>query len=236
MTQDRKYFGMTLQQIAILAGLAILALLLFGVAAWLALRGGPDPLASAPQTTPVPQATSTPFVLPTASPTETPTPVPYEMLIPEGWVQFQTTLVEIWLPKEFKQQKPKPSDNLLQAMTVDLEIVRPASKKTSLYPVVVMVSYEPLTVGSLDAYVEALPAQLSTDVRVAAKRKVNINSVDGILVLLETRIEGDEVNDQVYAFLDGSTVWFIHYMAQINEFYEMLPTFEQSIKTFRIVR
>jgi len=28
----------------------------------------------------------------------------------------------------------------------------------------------------------------------------------------------------------------VRYSAEIKEFYEMLPTFEQSVKTFRIVR
>ncbi len=235
MEQNRKYFGMTTTQIAILAGLAVAACLLFAVAGWLVLRGlgdSPPP----PQNTPIPQSTATPFLLPTLTPTETLTPVPYEMLIPEGWVQFKTALVEIWLPKGFKQQKPKASDDLSASMTLDLEVVRPPSKKVSLNPVIVMVSYEPLVAESLDAYVEGLPAQLSADVHVAAKRKVTINSVDAILILLEMKIDSDDVNDQVYVFQDGGTVWFIQYIAQINEFYDMLPTFEQSIKTFRPVR
>jgi len=158
------------------------------------------------------------------------------MLIPEGWVQYKSTLIETWVPKGFKPQQPKPSDDFSETMTLDLEVVRPASKKVSTYPVIVMVSYEPLTVGSLDEYMDGLPAQLSSGARVTAKRKVNINTVDGILVLLEAKVNGEEVNDQVYAFLDGGTVWFIHYTAQINEFYALLPTFEQSIQTFRVVQ
>jgi hypothetical protein len=235
-TQNRKYFGMTSQQVVILAGLAVAVILLLLVGGWLVLRGLPGSLAPVPQDTPVPQATATPIVIPTLTLTPTLTPVPYEMLIPEGWAQFKTALVELWLPKGFKSQKPKATDNPAASMTLDLEVVRPASKKVSLYPVIVLVTYEPLTVNTLDDYVEGLPAQLSTDVRVAAKRKVNINSVDAVLVLLEGKVDGNDINDQVYVFLDGSTVWFVHYMAQINDFYEMLPTFEQSIKTFRIVR
>ncbi len=236
MSQNRKYFGMTITQIGILAGLAAMVCLLFAVAGLLVLRGGLGGSAPAPQDTPTPLSTATPFVFPTITPTETLTPVPYEMLIPKGWTQFKTALVEIWLPKEFKQQKPKPSDDLSKTTTLDLEVVRPASKKTALYPVIVLVSYEPLTADSLDAYLEGLPTQLSTDIRVATKRKVTINSTDAILVLLEGKVSGVDINDQVYVFLDGGTVWFVHYMSQINEFYEMLPTFEQSIKTFRIVR
>ncbi len=235
-TQNRKYFGMTTAQIAILAGLAAAACLIFAIGGWLVLRSGPGAFVPAPQDTPIPQPTVTPLIIPTITPTETLTPVPYKMLIPDGWTQFKSTLAEIWLPKGFKQQKPKASDNPADAMTLDLEIVKLPSKKTSLNPVIVMVSYEPLTTGTLDSYLESLPNQLSTDIRVATRRKVNINSADAILVLLEGKFNGVEVNDQIYVLLDGSTVWFVHYMAQINDFYEMLPTFEQSIKTFRIVR
>lgn len=234
--QTRKYFGMTQTQVMILAGLAAAVCLVFGVAGILLLRGGlsaaPAPV---PQDTPIPQATATPFIIPTLTPTETFTPVPYEQLIPEGWVQFKTALVEIWMPKGFKQQKPKSSDDLSKAMTVDLEIVRPVSK-TSLHPVIVIVSYQPFTGTSLDAYVEGLPSQLSAETRVAGKRKVTINSADAILMTIESKVNGDDVNDQAYLLLDGSTVWFIQYIAQLSEFFDLVPTFEQSIQTFRVVR
>src|SRR5512143_3795538 len=111
MTQNRKYLGMTVQQIAILAGLAGAACLLFAVGGVLFLRRGLNSLAAAPQNTPTPSFTPTPFVLPSVVPTQTITPVPYEMLIPLGWLQFKTGLIEIWLPKEFKAPKSKTVDN-----------------------------------------------------------------------------------------------------------------------------
>ena len=102
MQQNRKFFGMTPLQLGILAGLAGAACLLFGLAGWFVLRGKSGLLARAPENTPVPRATSTLIVIPTLTPTQTPTPVPYEMLIPSGWEQFKTGLVEIWLPSSFK--------------------------------------------------------------------------------------------------------------------------------------
>ena len=93
---------MTLSQLGLLAGLAGAACLLFGLAGWFVLRGKSGLLARAPENTPVPRATSTLIVIPTLTPTQTPTPVPYEMLIPSGWEQFKTGLVEIWLPSSFK--------------------------------------------------------------------------------------------------------------------------------------
>jgi len=40
----------------------------------------------------------------------------------------------------------------------------------------------------------------------------------------------------VYVIQDGTAVWFVEYVAQINEFYDTLPSFERSAQTFRIVR
>jgi hypothetical protein len=235
MTEDRKYFGMTSRQIAILAGLAVAFLLLLGVGGWLILGGGGARLAPAPQNTPVPQSTATPFVIPTASLTETLTPVPYEMLIPEDWVQFKTALVEIWLPKEFKSNKAKSSGNATNLGTLDL-VLTGVTSKSSTYDMLVIVSYELLTGDSLDAHLTSEIAGLSSDRRVSARSKVSVNSVDAVKLLFERRTNNVDFNELVYVFLDGSTVWYIGYVAQINEFYEMLPTFEQSIKTFRIVR
>src|SRR5262245_54617380 len=97
--QEQKYFGLTTKQIGILAGLAGVACLIFGLLGWSVFRRG---FSRAPANTPVVISTSTPFVIPTITPTVTSTPVPYEQLIPEGWVQHRTALVELWLPSQFE--------------------------------------------------------------------------------------------------------------------------------------
>lgn len=231
MTQDRKFLGMTTAQLAILGGLAGAVCLLFGVAGILILRGGLNKSVQAPQNTPVPPMTATPFALPTLTPTGTPTPVPYELLIPEGWEQFKTALVELWLPKGFKQQKSKPGDSA----PPELQMVGTISE-TSLNPVIVMIYYEPLAAGSLDAYVDVALGNLPPEDRVTERKRVNINSVDAVRVLVETRIDNTEANAMIYIIPDGGTVWMVFYFAQINDFYTMLDTFERSVKTFRPVR
>ncbi len=235
MAQNRRVLGMTPQQIAILGGLAILACVLFTVAGCFFLQGAPSMLAPAPQNTLLPQFTATPFVIPTLVPTETSTPVPYEMLIPEGWVQFKTELVEIWLPKEFQKGNPKKSDDPTDSLTPEMEMIAPS--QSSVLPAIVTVSYQPLPEGSLDGFLELEAASLSTDeARLVDMRKVNINSVDAVRWLVEMRIDTYEVNGLMYIFQDGGTVWLIQYLAQINDFYTMLDTFEKSVKTFRVVR
>ena len=90
MTESRKYFGMTTSQLGILGGLAVAACLVFMLTGWFVFRGGSG-FSRTPANTPAPQATSTPFVIPTITPTQTSTPVPYEQLIPTGCPQLRFT-------------------------------------------------------------------------------------------------------------------------------------------------
>ncbi len=175
MAQNRKYYGMTLTQIGILAGLAGVACLLFGLVVWFALRGDSDLFARAPRNTPVLQSTPTPFALATLAPTETPTPIPYEMLIPADWLQFKTGLVEIWLPADFKLGDPQLFGDSSNSAMREL-IVTGAASKSALYQTLVMISYEPLPTGSLDAYLDSEIANFPTDIRVAERKKVSLNS------------------------------------------------------------
>lgn len=231
--RSKKYFGMTISQLGILGGLAGSACLLFVVAGCLFLQGGLGSLAPAPpQPTGTPQPTVTPFVLPTMTLTETPTPILYEVLIPQDWTQFKTELVEIWLPKGFKKDKPVSSES---GLTNELAMKGFVSEG-SIYPAGVLVSYEPIAGDSLDAYIENLPNQLSNEVRIATKGKVTVNSVEAVRLLIEMKVEGVEFNDLMYVFRDGGTVWVIQYLAQINDFYTMQDTIDKSIKTFRVVR
>jgi hypothetical protein len=235
MTQDRKYFGMTTKQIAILAGLAVAACLLLGVAGLLFLRGGRSSVNQAPQNTPVPQSTATPFVLATASPTETLTPLPYELLIPEGWVQFKTGLVEIWLPKEFKKGDSKSIKNSANLAVPEL-VLTGSTSKSAPYKMLVVISYEPMTADSLDAYLTSEIVNLSPEARVVDKKMISINSQDVVRFVFEIRSNNVDFNDLAYVFLDGSTVWYVEYVAQINDYFTVLDNFEKSAKTFRIVR
>lgn len=224
MTRQRRILGMTSAQIGILVGLGAAACILFAFTGWLVMRGGFQP---APAVTAVPQMTSTPFVIPTLTATVTPTLVPYEQLIPEGWTQHKTELVEIWLPANFKVSNLGVNEEL--ALTV-------SNPKTSLYKMNVIVTYEPLGTNSLDAHIDNSFLQLEPSLRVVERRKVSLNETDAVRLVLEGRVEGIDVNELIYVIQDGSTAWAVLYIAQINEFYEMLPTFEQSAKTFRIIR
>lgn len=234
MTQDRKYFGLSISQIGILAGLAGAACLLFGLTGVFALRRSffSQPPASAP----VIQSTSTPFVLPTLSSTATLTPIPYEQLIPNGWEQHRTTLVEVWLPPGFKNAGTN-SASVVSGNSVVLELsLTGTSASSSAHKIYASISYEPLTTDSLDAFLDSRLSNIPAEVNLADRRKVLINSTDAHRLMLEWNIANVYTNDLWFIFLDGGTIWYVKYSAEIKDFYEMLPAFEQSVKTFRIVR
>lgn len=235
MTQDRKYFGMTTMQIGILSGLAVAACLVVGLVGVLLIRGGANAFGRAPETPPLPQSTSTPFVLPTVAASETPTPIPYETLVPGGWIQFKTALVEIWLPTGFEQADPQKFTDPGDMETHEL-VMSGTVAETSQNTMLVMISYKPLTASSLDAQLDSDLAKKPINVRLTERKKVSVNSVEAVRLVFEMRDENSEMNQMTYVFQDGSTIWFVQYLAPINEFFEMLDEFERSVKTFRVVR
>jgi hypothetical protein len=236
MTQDRKIFGMTSQQVAFIAGLGVIACLLFGIVGWLALRGGLGLFSRTPDVIPSALPTSTRPVTPTAGPTETPSPVPYDQLIPYGWTRHQTQLIELWLPPDFETAAPGVVTGVSgNAVFLNLALVSPNNK--SSYPITVAVSYEPLTTDTLEDFLDVKLSNIPLDVNKAEHRKVSINAVEAYRLMFEGRTSDNlNTNDLLYVFQDGGTVWYVKYSAEINEFYEMLPVFEESIKTFRMVK
>jgi len=235
MTQDRKYLGMTLRQIGILTGLAAIACILLCAASWLAVRRGIGLLSQAPENTTVAGSTATPFLLPTQSPTASPTPVPYEELLPAGWSQHKTALIELWMPSDFENAAPGVVTGVAgNSVILDLALVATSGK--SSYPRSVSVSFEPLTSGTLEEFLDVKLSNIPPEINLAVHQKVNLNSVEATRLMFESQTGSLYINDLLFVFQDGGTVWYVKYSAEISEFYEMLPVIEDSIRTFRIVR
>jgi len=234
MTENRKYFGMTTSQLGILGGLGVAACLVFALTGWLVFRGRSG-FSRPPVNTPVPEPTSTPFVIPTITPTLTSTPIPYEQLIPTGWTQHRTALVELWLPSGFKSAGSGISGISGNSVLLEMALTSTASD-SSAHEMLVTVSFEPLTSDSLDTFVDSRLSNIPADINMAERRKILINSTEAYRLMFEGHSNNVSTNDLLFVFQDGSVVWYVRYSAEIKEFYEMLSTFEQSVKTFRIVR
>jgi len=235
MDGEKKYFGMTMMQVGIIGGMAVILLALVCVGGYLVLRnrGQSTDVQSIP--TVAPTVTSIVAVTPTLIQTALPTPVPYEQLIPAGWNQYKTPLVEIWMPTNFKLADKKTQNTSAGFSTPELLITEIPSK-SSAYNMLVSVSWEVMTGDSLDTFVQDQFPTLPYQAHVSDYRTVYVNSVEARRIVLEVRINNIDINDMVYVFQDGSTVWYVEYVAQIAEFFDNLPVFEQSIKTFRPVK
>ena len=236
MDLNKKYFGMTVTQIGILAGLAGFALLLFCIVGYLVL--GKVTGSSAPQVataTDTLQPTVTMVTTPTFTTTPESTPLPYESLIPAGWVQYRTALFEIWMPVGYKT--PKTTDMLVTGLggspIMDLSLRGSVSAKAP-NKIYMTVSYEPVTADTLDAFVTARLAGLG--VTPSERNKVTLNTVPAVRLVFSGRKGNTDINELTYVILDGTTVWYIQYTAEITDFYNTLANFESSVKTFRVVR
>lgn len=231
MYQNRKYFGMTSNQLGILGGMAVLVCCLFGILGYLIFGDG---FSGSSQLPPTPILSATPIVIPTVTQTPLPTQIPYEQLIPTGWSQHRTGLVEIWLPPAYKVPRSNTS-GLTSLAGSELIVSKPAAK-ASLFAIWVIVSNEPLTSDSLESFLDVKLQSLPTEYRVVGRQSVLLNSVPAEKVTIEARVKNFDVNELIYVVQDGGTVWYVTYAAQINDFFENLTDFESSARTFRFVR
>lgn len=236
MDEEQKIFGMTRMQVGILGGMAVVLILVVCIGGWFVLRNL-NPVNSTPAQTSTPAPTVTHKVVfsPTVTPTLTPTPIPYEQLIPAGWKQYKTALVEIWLPANFRLADKK-TVNITAGFAVPELLIAEIPSKSSAYNMLVGVSYDLMSGDSLDEFLDAKFPSLPYQARIADRRTVFVNTVEARRIVVEVRINNIDYNDLVYVIRDGSTVWYVEYVAQINEFFDNLPVFEQSIKTFRTVK
>jgi hypothetical protein len=185
--------------------------------------------------TETPQPTVTMVTTPTLTTTPASTPLPYESLIPAGWVQYRTALFEIWMPTGYKTAKTV--DMLMTGLggspIKDLSLsalIAPKSTKK----IYMTVSYEPVTADTLDTFISARLTGLG--VTPSERNKVTLNTVPAVRLVFSGRKGNTDINELTYVILDGTTVWYIQYTAEITDFYNSLANFESSVKTFRVVR
>ena len=234
MNLNKKYFGMTVTQIGILAGLAGTAFLLFCILGISVIRRAAGSALQPPTATL--QPTVTMVLTPTQTTTPAPTPLPYESLTPSGWVQYRTALFEIWMPAGYKTAQT--TDVLVTGLggnpIVDLSLSGSTSSK-SPNKIYMMVSYEPMTADTFEAFFTARLRGLGLSP--SERSKVTLNTVPAVRLIFSGRKGNNtDINELTYAILDGTTIWYVQYTAEITEFYNLLGNFEASAKTFRVVK
>ena len=205
MNEGQRYFGMTRMQIGILAGLAGMLCLIVIVGGWLVLSNRSRMLPNSSAPVAASTVTSVVAVTPTIEVTITPTPIPYDQLIPADWYQFKTSLVEIWMPKNFKLADKKTKDITANFGIPDL-LLAEVSSKSSAYTMLVSVSYDLTTGGSLDQVLDEKSPNLPYQARIADRRTVFINTLEARRVVIEFKVDNIDYNNLVYLVQDGNTV------------------------------
>lgn len=239
MKSKRKYYGMTVPQLTVLGVMASCLFIIVGCGGWYAVTST-RAQAQAMQVAAVPptvQPTVTPFVIeptPTTVPTNTPTPIPYDQLIPKDWKQYKTSLIEIWMPTNFKLADKRTKDYTSNVGTSDL-LLTEVSSKSSTFNMLVGVSYDVRTDPnlSLNDFLAAKPLSLQNQALVTSNQQVFINSHDARRLLIEFKVNNIDYNSLLYIIPDGSTIWYVEYVAEISEFFNNKDVFEQSVRTFR---
>lgn len=212
-----------------------------------------------PAPTPVPP-TETPTPLP---PTETPTPLPpTETPLPSptpegfpGWKKFEGGGIELWLPEDFEGgDLSKDLDLILETIgeistefEEYMEIVAQNKEMFVLYAIDIDLSdltfvtnvnvthFETLSAVQIGDVLEASLSQLPEFMVVTDAEILTVAGYDASKLVLQYPLEGVEIAQAIFTIKDGGGFWTVAYTTSGSKFAEMLPIFEQSISTFKIV-
>ncbi|MEZ0397031.1 MAG: hypothetical protein ABWK53_11465 [Anaerolineales bacterium] len=256
----RRYLGMTIKQLVVVGGLALLACILMAVLGYLILRNltaGPVSPVSSGLPTEMPSPTFTASPLPSATPTATATPIPYESVLPPGWKQLRYLTVELWVPPSFvgggmfdeRDATVAAIDALgpdFSAVTRSLDRYPPTTVLLAVdsnlgrYFIItnLIVFFEPLPFSNLDAYPDYYLTtyyQSGTATPfMQENRRYAIRDLPARRFIITLRQGTIEVAETVYIIQDGETIWALSCVTSAAELYERLPVFDQIAQTLRL--
>ena len=254
--QNKRFFGMTVVQLAVLGclGLAALGTILGGgIFITTSMRGNGNPANSTPVFTSTPELTATPAFTETPVLTPTATLIPYEQLIPSGWNQYITPDAEIWLPVQFKRVNAEEerlaridfykklgheeyAQQLEENPAAYFYWFKGSETGTTPYIANITVEFKPMTIESLDAYIDQeYPDGSSLAFRIANRKEFQIGKYGGRRVLLESTFSDVYVGVAQYMLYDGNRLWEINCSSHFSEFYTWLPEFDKVARAFRLV-
>ena len=219
--QKPRYFGMTVVQVGILAGLAALTGIVLCVGAALIIFDRPAAalpevvIASptSPSSQPRPTATPQPTLAP--APTETPEFTPTEI---PGWKKFAGSGVELWLPENYAGGDPATDLEAIvgeiRALGADFEEIAaeveqqlPEAKVSifafdknvgdALTLTTVQITSEPLDSDvalTMDEYLDAVIQNLPSDYRVVERRIEQLDRYEAGRLTVDYKITDEDVS------------------------------------------
>jgi hypothetical protein len=256
----KPYFGMTQTQLAILGCLAVIIILVLAVFGYLITAGSSiyaaPPAAPvqvlASETATIPAATET--IEPTVDPALSPT-VPVPATPPSGWVIFQTTGVELWLPDNYaggdmfnKRSETIQRVNRLGKRYVNIVAgMRKEDKSTLLFMVdkveqetvkaEVKVKHITLTDDLLlkDYIDRTYVSDKVVQITINENKKMTLLGREARRLTYQSRLRaGLEYMIIEYVIKEGPEMWFVTYMLPAGQIVNLTPMIDQSIATFNI--
>jgi len=261
-TAAKRYFGMTQTQLAILGCLVFLMILaLCGFGYLISL--GSIPADSAPPALPTPVMASETPTIPSATETVSSTP---EIILtptlsalpatpPAGWVIFQTTGVELWLPDNFaggdvfnKRSETIQRVNKLGKRYVSIVAAMKKEDKSTLLFMVdknqqetvkLEVKVRHLTLANdlaLKDYIDqTYVSQGNLQVTINENKKMTLLGREARRLTYQSRQSyGVESTIIEYVIKNGLDVWCVVYLLPAGQILDLGPMINQSIATFNI--
>ncbi|MFZ5910814.1 MAG: hypothetical protein ACOYYU_12440 [Chloroflexota bacterium] len=258
--RPKRYFGMSLVQLGILAGMACLACSITGTGLFFivnSLEYKAATTSDASLETPQPTMPPTQTPTPTSTTIPTPTPTSYKDLIPEGWQQYRDASYfgfEIWFPPEYTPVDPRgkleeiikayedsgdAETAQLLAASLEEEVTHYTlwmadTLPTALrYQTNISLATYPLERKKLADYIDARIEGLPTSTRLMERRPYHNGEYQAERVWLESSLSNTSLGQVMYFIHAGGNVWVITCYTHFNEFYTRLPIFDQIASTFR---
>lgn len=182
---------------------------------------------------------------------------------PDGWVEFQTPGAALWLPPNFiggdlVNEKYVTLDKISRFGRYyrdSVNAIESADKETVLWMVdktIIKLNDFVPTVNakhiistedtSLDDYIQSYwdgdvkgtPVALLFTLN--ETKKLTLLGREAKRVTYTYASKGHDMIGLTYYIKDGVEIWAVNYVIELNEFANMMPTVDQSIKTFRLVK
>ncbi len=252
--QSKRIFGMTITQMVILGCLALMACgTVFGGLFFVSgSMGGSFSMLPSPVPTSTVQPTFTPYLTQTPTLTPTATDIPYEDLLPEGWDQYTTDSIELWVPPRFevvdieeeRQKRIQFYEDLgYDDIAEELEDNPPtyvywfkdSEPNTTLF--IPNITIEPLlmTAENPDNFIDQENAKLPQEFIVVNRQDFQVGGYEARRLLLEANLNNAYIGVVNFVIFDGTNIWSINCGSHFTEFYTWLPEFDKMARTFRVI-
>jgi hypothetical protein len=263
MTRQRskRIFGMTVAQLFILLCLGCSMIGVLGAGLWVAASGmgvtlSPWPTRIVPPTTaPILTATPLPTLTPSPEPTLTPTvtPIPYEAYIPADWRQYKTGSMEIWLPENFnhvndpeafQQEFTELYERIglgefaephLKDILVHELLFRYGLPTSNQYIPTVFIKQSSRNGLSLPQFVDKTISALGPSYSLVEREPFDFYERQGERVIVQANYNTVYLSFVYYLVRDGDTIWEIGGDAHLDDFYNLLPVYDNIAHSFRTV-